>query len=440
MKMPSNVAIEQSVLAGMMNNEECFYEGVSEVTADFFTTQENMNIFQMLQTKQNMPTAQYLAKESDSPREKSAINVIDSTWTNYNDFRHSVDELKEIHKKRQLYYSIEKMNSRFNEGSFDELIEQFTKEVSDMDVDSNEDEIIDPVEFADEMLRQFYEVATNPEESKGVPYSVTDDRGRTIGLPSLDATFNGAQPGDLIMVAAKTGVGKTAFAINLARIFSIYQEYTGYYMNTEMRKEELRSRMIAPVAMVDSNEIETGRFSGTTEQISDKISMIDHAHRKLRESMFIPSLLPNLPLYKARGLAKQTKLRYGKLDYLVVDYVGRMLSGNFTNTWDELYDITRGLKRLAVEMQIPIIMLAQRNQAGDVEGAKKMMNECDGVLFFEPVSEEDDDYINHNIRQEQRQKVNYKITKKKVRRNDNAHPIYCMFNKARSEVMEAKRI
>lgn len=438
MKLPSNIGVEQSVLAGMMNDEECFYEGVSEITTDFFTSAENMNIFNSLKDKQHMPSAKVLSNEFDTPREKSAIRIIDSAWTNYNDFQHSKIELKEIYKKRQLYYSIEKLTNQFDDGVTDELIDNFSKETSNMDIDSNNDEIIDPSDFAVEMLNRFYEVSSDPNKSMGIPYSFSDDRGRVMGLPALDETFNGAQAGDLIMLAAKTGVGKTAFAINLARIFSMYQDFTGYYMNTEMRKEEMNARLLSAIARVSANEIETGRIEGTQSEIEDKNRRILEAHQKLKDSGFIPSVLPHLPLYKAKGLAKQTKIKYG-LDYLIVDYVGRMQTNDFQNLWDELYDITKGLKQLAVEMQIPIFMLAQRNQAGDVEGAKKMMNECDGVLFFEPVSEEDLDNINHFVRSDQRSKVNYRIVKQKVRRNDNTHPIYCMFNKSRNEIIEAKR-
>src|SRR5699024_5108999 len=219
------IGVEQSVLAGMMNDEECFYEGVSEITTDFFTSAENMNIFNSLIDKQHMPSAKVLSNEFDTPRAKSAILLIDSAWTNYNDFQHSKIELKEIYKKRQLYYSIEKITNQFDDGMTDELIDIFSKETSNMDIDSSNDEIIDPSDFAVEMLNRFYEVSSDPNKSMGIPYSFTDDRGRVMGLPALDETFNGAQEGDLIMLAAKTGVGKTAFAINLARIFSMYQDF-----------------------------------------------------------------------------------------------------------------------------------------------------------------------------------------------------------------------
>lgn len=438
MQLPSNVGLEQVVLSGMMNNEECFYDGLSFVESDFFTLSENVEVFNALKKREYMPSAALLIKEFESPKEKSAIRTINSAWTNPNDFQQALTGLKEVYRKRQLYYSIEKLKNRFESEDSESLIDDFTKEVSSVFLESRGNEIVDPSEQAVESLSNFYEIYGNPELSKGVPYSLTDDRGRIIGLPSLDETFNGAQPGDLIMIAAKTGEGKSAFAINLARIFSMYQQYIGYYLNTEMRIDELIARLLAPIAKVKSNEIETGKVEGTLADRQEKKDNITKAYQKYKQSKFILSRLPHLPLFKAKGLAKQVRLRFDGLDYLVVDYIGRMQMNNMQNTWDELYEITKGLKELAVELNIPIFMLAQRNQAGDVEGAKKMMNECDGVLFFEPITDDDKEYIQRYVRSDEQQKVNYRIVKKKVRRNDNATPIYCKFDKSKSLILEAK--
>lgn len=430
--------LEQTVLAGMMNDEQCFYEGISQLSSNFFNRQENQRIFEQLTKRNNSTSAEHLTKELDDQSQVSAIQIIDSNWTNYNDFFNSLKEVKKLHKKRQLYYSISKLQNRFDDADVDELIDSFINEIYSQSESDNKDEILYPEEFATEMLSRFHEITANPELSMGVPFSTTDERGRVYGIPSLDKTFNGAKGGDLIMIAAKTGVGKTAFAVNLARIFSMRQDYTGYYLNTEMSKYEMNARMLSAISRVDANEIETSRFTGTPDEIEDKKHRIIEAHQTHMNSNFVVSVVPDLPMYKLRGLVKQVKMNMDILDYIIVDYVGRMQTNSFQNLWDELYDITKNLKQLAIEMDIPIFMLAQRNQAGDVEGAKKMMNECDGVLFFEPVSEDDEENINNRIRQDQRDKVNYRILKKKVRRNDNEHPIYCMFNKARSEIVEAK--
>src|SRR5699024_8538856 len=252
--------------------------------------------------------------------------------------------------------------------------------VMDLELESSNTDILDPKELAVDYLGRLYDKISDPDGAMGIPYSITNNNGVTIGLPSLDEVFNGAQGGDLIMIAAKTGVGKTAFAINLARIFSIYQKHTGYYANTEMSEDEMLSRLLAPVANVKTNEMLTGRFEGTQQEVDAKVDRATRVVDRYKDSNLIFSRIAYLPLYKLTGLTRQIKRMYGKLDYLIVDYVGRMEVDDNKNLWDELYRITKGLKQLAVELDIPIFMLAQRNEDGFIEGAKKMRNECDGVL------------------------------------------------------------
>lgn len=435
---PKNIDLEMMTIAGMINDEECFYDGISELESDFFTSNENIQMFTEISQNTDMQSARILEKNTNDVRLKQAIRTVDALWTNKKDFQQAVESLKEIYVKRQLYYTMKQVENKFDSTDTDKLIDEINDNVSRVDLDIKGDEVKDPYDFAMEQYELFLERYANPDGNMGVPFSTTDDRGRVMGLPSLDETFNGAQGGDLIMIAAKTGIGKSAFAVNLARIFSLHQNYPGQYQNTEMRNEELKGRLIAPIAGIKSNEFDSGRIEGTRDEIDRKMSDISYATDLLSKSGLTMPRLPYLPLYKARGLARQYKRRHG-IKYLIIDYVGRMEMDDDKNTWDELYRLTKGLKQLAVELDIPIFMLAQRNEAGDVEGAKKMMNECDGVLFFEPITEDDKNHIEGFIRMDQQKKVNYRIVKRKVRRNDNTLPIYCMFDRSKSLIQEARR-
>src|SRR5699024_9405450 len=143
------------------------------------------------------------------------------------------------------------------------------------------------------------------------------------------------------------------------------------------------------------------------------------------------------PLHKAQGLAKQVKSKVKDLEYIIVDYVGRMEVKNYQgSSWDELYEITKQLKELAIRMDVPIFLLAQRNHYGEVESAKKMMNDSDSVLFIKPTTEEDEKVINSSVISTRKYIINYKNVKKKVRRNDNPYPIFASYDKARSLINE----
>src|SRR5699024_1354775 len=120
-------------------------------------------------------------------------------------------------------------------------------------------------------LQAFYDIAENPESGQGIRYSIKNEKGFTSGVPSLDKAFHGAHGGDLVMSAAKTGEGKTGFALNFARLFSFHQDHWGYYMNTEMRIREMEARLLAPLARVRANEILHGQLEGSKDEVADKM-------------------------------------------------------------------------------------------------------------------------------------------------------------------------
>ena len=440
MQEPREVEHEQTVIAGLMNDDACYFDGLAELEDEHFSDPIIRNVFNKLVANGNKMNANILVKESKDPKEKAAIRTFDGSWKSKEEFYFSLQKVKDTFLKRRLYESINKMVTRFDNGKFDDLLAGFENDMNTFRFNDNGENIIDPKERAPEALAEFWDRVDNPDKAKGIPFSITNSRGITKGFPSLDDALNGAYGGDLMMIAAKTGEGKTGFALNLARHFSFHQEYRGYYMNTEMRIDEMEARLLAPLAGVKANEILYGRLEGTTSEIDMKKDRISDAYNKYMKSNLIMSRIPDLPLHKAKGLAKQVRSKFESLDYIIVDYVGRMEIKGYenANTWDELYKITQELKELAMTLNVPIFLLAQRNQAGEVEGAKKMMNECDGVLFFEPTNESDQEYIERDIRSDKTRFINYKIIKKKVRRDDKPAPIYVMYDKTNNFINEVR--
>src|SRR5690606_19049428 len=187
-----------------------------------------------------------------------SARTLDSLWSSREEFDHSLKTMKDTHLKRQLYYTLNKVAKTFDGTSGDELISTIQNDISSFILTDDGENMIFPEDRAPVALTELLARIDNPELAKGLPYSVTDERGVVSGLPSLDKAFHGSHGGDLIMIAGKTGEGKTAFALNLARHFSFKQDYWGYYMNTEMRIAEMEARLLAPIANVRANEIMHG--------------------------------------------------------------------------------------------------------------------------------------------------------------------------------------
>lgn len=436
--MKVNIEAEHQVLAGMMNNVDFLYDALSETHEAMFNDPNNKELYKKIIANSDKSTKASILSQTAQGKEKALIKTIDGLWIDVEHSRSALENLRDAYIKRQLQFTLDEALKNMDSLPADDLIANIEKEIGSFYFNEQDESIIDPEEYAVEALGEFYELLDNPDKAMGIPFSVLNRNGFHIGFPSLDATFNGAQGGDLIMIAAKTGHGKTAMAISIARIFSILQNYAGYYENTEMRLKEMIARLIAPIARVDVKEILNGRLTGTADEIQAKKDRIVNAYEEYRKSKLYLSRIPSLPVHKAKALARQVKNRFGGLDYLIVDYIGRMTTEGKWNmqTWDEYYEITKQLKELAMTLNIPIFILAQLNDEGKVEGAKKMKNECDGVLFFQPIEEKDEDYIRKNFREDRQKTINYKIVKEKVRRDDNPFPIYVNFDKKKQFINE----
>lgn len=442
MKIPTNQQAELSVLGGMMNNRSALFDGVGDLTEDHFSSDETKQLYSLIvdvACENDKAPAAIVLKKVDSQKNKALIRTADSTFIDYDTFKVDFDEVKNTYLNRQLYFITEKAKKSIEQGQkAKDIIESVTSDIGGLFFDDGGTNIIDPNEYGRKALDDFIKGLDNPEESYGLRFSV-EIKGRTLGFPGLDEVFRGAQGGDLFLIAAKTGQGKTAIANNLARIFALYQKHAVYYENTEMKERELLERILAPIADVKVNEIAHRQLEGTYDVRKAKIERIKRAHDHFRQSKLYLSRIPSLTGTKAKALAKQVKTKYGELDCLFIDYIGRMdlEYSKGMQEWQVLFKIIQQMKELAMELNIPVFVLSQRNEDGQIEGAKKIANECDGVLYFEPITENDYDAIaNTYIKAEKRKQVNYKIIKKKIRRSSNTFPIYCEFDKDKQFINE----
>lgn len=441
MKAPTNVKVELQVLGGMMNSKEALFEGVAQLDVDYFTTDETISIFKSIveQSTTGRVSRTVLEKVATTQKEKALIQSADSTYKDIDGFKLDLETIKNTYLNRQLYYITNKVTNAITENvDAKQTIELLSDSISQLYFNDEGTNIIDPSQYADEALVKFIEGLDNPDNTYGLRFSV-NVKGKVLGFPGLDEVFRGAQGGDLFLLAAKTGEGKTALANNIARIFSLYQKHAGYYENTEMKVDELLHRLIAPLSNVSVNEIAHSQIEGTKEERDRKVKAVENAIFHFKSSKLYLSRIPVLTATKAKALAKQVRNKYGELDYLIVDYIGRMdlEYSKGMQEWQVMFKIIQQMKELAMELDIPVFVLSQRNDEGKIEGAKKIANECDGVLFFEPITENDKDAISNSyLDADKRDRVNYKITKRKIRRSSNTFPIWCEFDKDKQFINE----
>lgn len=197
--------------------------------------------------------------------------------------------------------------------------------------------------------------------------------GLATDFTELDRITSGLQKGELIIIAARPSMGKTAFAINIAQNAAINHGATVGIFSLEMSKESLLRRMLASQAWVDQQLLQKG-FLGAKEQ--EKLAK---ALNDLVDSRIYIDDSAGISLAEMRAKARRLKQNAGGLDLVVVDYLQLMTAsvpgggkkGGYENRTQEVSAISRGLKALAKELHVPVVALSQLSRASERRGEDK---------------------------------------------------------------------
>ncbi len=196
------------------------------------------------------------------------------------------------------------------------------------------------------------------------------EQGREItGLAThyvdFDRMTSGLQDSELIIIAARPSMGKTAWAINIAQNAAVKDGKVVAVFSLEMSKESLLRRMLASEAMVNSRKIQTGFLPR-----EDKGKLLSALERLMESKMFVDDT-PGITLAEMRAKARRLKQQEGRLDLIVIDYL-QLMSGSigasqkkFENRTQEVSSVSRGLKALAKEMRVPVVALSQLSRGSE---------------------------------------------------------------------------
>ena len=197
-------------------------------------------------------------------------------------------------------------------------------------------------------------------------------RGVPTGFTSLDNLLAGMQKSDLIILAARPSMGKTTFALDIARNAALIHKASVGIFSLEMSDQQLVDRMLAAEAGVDSWKLRTGKLS--TDQ---EYEAVQHAMAKLSEASIHIDDQPGNNILKMRSSARRLKNEHG-LDLLIVDYLQLMqpTSAKASDSMtQQVTEISRSLKILARELDVPIIALSQLSRAVEQRGGKPRLSD-----------------------------------------------------------------
>lgn len=207
----------------------------------------------------------------------------------------------------------------------------------------------------------FHKVGEVVHQSIKLVESLLDRKDPITGVASsfrrLDMMTAGFQPSDLIIVAARPSMGKTAFAMNIAQRFGLTRQKAVAVFSLEMSKEQLVLRMLCSEARVSNSKVRTGHLGE-----SDFPRLVDAASRIAEAPIFIDDT-PAITIMELRAKARRLH-RESPLGLIIVDYLQLMRSPSYMHSREqEIADISRSLKAIAKELQVPVVALSQLNRS-----------------------------------------------------------------------------
>lgn len=240
----------------------------------------------------------------------------------------------------------------------------------------------------DQAEKKVYQVTQSPTSQKFIPIksalgeawerldhlhnSKDEIRGVQTGFPALDNLLAGLQKSDLIILAARPSVGKTSFALDIARNAAcLYKVPVGFF-SLEMGSQQLVDRMLAAEAKVDAWKLRTGKLS--TDQ---EFSLVQEAMGRLADAPIHIDDQPGNNILKMRSAARRLKNEHG-LGLIVVDYLQLMMptdTKHHDSLVQQVTEISRSLKNMARELDVPVLALSQLSRAVEQRGGKPRLSD-----------------------------------------------------------------
>lgn len=226
-------------------------------------------------------------------------------------------------------------------------------------------------------------------------------RGVPTGFKDIDDSLAGLQKSNLLILAARPGIGKTTLALNISQNLSVkYKRPVGFF-SLEMSREELVDRLLVSQADIDAWRLKTGRLS------EEDFTKLSNAMGELAEAPLFIDDTPAQSILQMRTKARRLQVENG-VDLLIVDYLQLARSRQLENRVQEVSEISQGLKNLARELKIPVLAVSQLSRAVEQRGEKRpqladlresgsIEQDADVVMFLWRENEENTENINLDV-------------------------------------------
>ena len=394
--MPNSLEAEQSVVGSMIMDKDAIVTAMEMLVQDDFYHKQYGILFDSMIELYNagqpvdLVTLQNKLKEKDVPQEISSLefvrDLVTSVPTSAN-VKYYANIVKENAMKRSLIRTIDDIENECYAGkeSLESILDKTEHDVFALLSSRTGGEYVPIRQVVMNALEKIEMASKQSGTVTGIPTGFIDLDYRTAGL----------QPSDLILVAARPSMGKTAFVLNIAQYVAFHENMCTAIFSLEMSKEQLVNRLFSLESRVDAQALRTGNLSDADwEKLVEGAGIIGNSELIIDDT-------PGISISEMRSKCRKYKLEHD-LKLIIIDYL-QLMSGSGRSSdsrQQEISDISRSLKALAREIDVPVIALSQLSRAveqrpdhrpmlSDLRESGAIEQDADVVMFIYR-----DDYYN----------------------------------------------
>lgn len=353
---PQSIEAEQAVLGAILLDSDVFISVLEYVSADDFYSRANQLIFEAMEelnrddeaidalTVQQKLNNMHMLENVGGYEYIFQLANDTPTAANAEYYARIVEEKSLLRKLIQASNKIAR-ESFEQEESVSVILDEAEKSILNVAENRNRNGFIHIRDVVFESMQNLDDLSKNGQDVTGIP----------TGYPDLDAMTAGLQPEELIILAARPAVGKTAFALNIAQNVATKQDGVVAVFSLEMGAGSLVNRMICAEGSINASHLRTGQL--TEDEWSDLIV----ASGALSEADIYIDDTPGIRVTEIRSKSRRLLKERGRLDLIVIDYL-QLIEGSGKrneNRQQEVSDISRQLKKIAKELHVPVIALSQ---------------------------------------------------------------------------------
>ncbi|HZK09937.1 MAG TPA: replicative DNA helicase [Clostridia bacterium] len=365
MNLPHSIDVEKALLGSMLQNKKAMSIGIEQLEAYDFYDEANGLIFSAIVSLADKSDSLDITMLRDYLENKGTllrvggveylIHLTEAGLRPYNALSY-IQSIKEKSVRRKLIEAASEITKISKDTTQDlDVLGEAERRIFNLADESTQQGLVHVASELTDMMDHLEEASANPEGMRGL----------STGFIELDLKTNGLHKGDLVLIAARPSMGKSALAMNIAQHAALHENKNVCVFSLEMGKSSLLYRVLASEYLISLTNILTAKLSGEDwKKLSRGVGALSNAPLYIDDTS-------GISVMQIRSKLRRHRLEHGEIDLVVVDYLQLMDGGGGENRQVEIAGISRGLKALAKEFNCPVLALSQLSRGPEQRSDKR---------------------------------------------------------------------